>query len=124
MRKEQAMALQSVEHKVALIAGANKAIGLEVARQLGRQGMIVLVGARDAGWGREAVEGLRSKSISAYCTRLDVTSQATIDQVACWIEEEFGRLDILVNNAGIFIDDAPPSGLDIEVLRRTEAEAL
>ena len=35
------------------------------------------------------------------------------------IEEEFGRLDILVNNAGILIDDAPPSGLDMEVLRRT-----
>jgi NAD(P)-dependent dehydrogenase (short-subunit alcohol dehydrogenase family) len=37
--------------------------------------------------------------------------------VARWIEEEFGRLDILVNNAGIFIDDAPPSGLDMGVLR-------
>jgi NAD(P)-dependent dehydrogenase (short-subunit alcohol dehydrogenase family) len=48
-----------------------------------------------------------------------VTSQATIDQVARWTEAEFGRLDILVNNAGIFIDDAPPSGLHIEGLRRT-----
>jgi NAD(P)-dependent dehydrogenase (short-subunit alcohol dehydrogenase family) len=124
MRKEQFMALQSVERKVALITGANKGIGLEVARQLGRQGMTVLVGARHAGRGREAVEGLRSEGISAYCTRLDVTSQATIDQVARWIDEECGRLDILVNNAGIFIDDTPPSGLDIEVLRRMEAEAL
>jgi NAD(P)-dependent dehydrogenase (short-subunit alcohol dehydrogenase family) len=79
----------------------------------------VLVGARDAGRGREATERLRSEGIDAYLISLDVTSQAAIDQAARRLEEEFGRLDILVNNAGIFIDDAPPSGLDIEVLRRT-----
>ncbi|HEX9868186.1 MAG TPA: SDR family oxidoreductase [Candidatus Tectomicrobia bacterium] len=113
------MAPEPVERKVALITGANKGIGLEIARQLGRQGMTVFVGARDAGRGREATEGLRSEGINAYLIRLDVTSQATIDQVARRLEEEFGRLDTLVNNAGIFIDDAPPSGLDMEVLRRT-----
>jgi NAD(P)-dependent dehydrogenase (short-subunit alcohol dehydrogenase family) len=43
------MGLEPVERKVALITGANKGIGLEIARQLGRQGMTVLVGARDAG---------------------------------------------------------------------------
>jgi NAD(P)-dependent dehydrogenase (short-subunit alcohol dehydrogenase family) len=62
--------------------GANKGIGLEIARQLDRQGMTVLVGARDAGRGREAAEGLRSEGINAHCTRIDVTTQATIDQVA------------------------------------------
>jgi short chain dehydrogenase len=59
-RKEQGMTLQSVERKLALITGANKGIGLEIARQLGWQGVTVLVGARDAGRGREAVERLRS----------------------------------------------------------------
>jgi NAD(P)-dependent dehydrogenase (short-subunit alcohol dehydrogenase family) len=82
MREAHGMALQSVVRKVALITGANKGIGLEVARRLGRQGMTALVGARDAGRGREAAEGLRSEGISAYCTRLDMTSQATIDRVA------------------------------------------
>jgi NAD(P)-dependent dehydrogenase (short-subunit alcohol dehydrogenase family) len=113
------MGLEPAERKVALITGANKGIGLEIARQLGRQGMTVLVEARDAGRGREAIEGLRSEGIDAYLIRFDVTSQATIDQAARRIEEEFGRLDILVNNAGIFVDDAPPSGLGMEVLRRT-----
>jgi NAD(P)-dependent dehydrogenase (short-subunit alcohol dehydrogenase family) len=113
------MGLEPLERKVALITGANKGIGLEIARQLGRQGVTVLVGARDAGRGREATERLRSEGIDAYLIPLDVTSQAAIDQAARRLEEEFGRLDILVNNAGIFIDDAPPSGLDIEVLRRT-----
>jgi NAD(P)-dependent dehydrogenase (short-subunit alcohol dehydrogenase family) len=113
------MTPQSVDSKVALITGANKGIGIEIARQLGRQGMTVLIGARDEGRGREAAETLQSEGISAHCIRLDVTSQNSIEQAAQRIEDEFSRLDILVNNAGIFIDDAPPSALDMEVLRRT-----
>jgi NAD(P)-dependent dehydrogenase (short-subunit alcohol dehydrogenase family) len=113
------MTPQSVERYIALITGANKGIGLEIARQLGRQGMIVVIGARDERRGRDAAAGLQSEGITAHCIRLDVTSQETIDQAARRIAEEFGRLDVLVNNAGIFIDDAPPSGLDMAVLRRT-----
>jgi len=104
---------------VALVTGANKGIGLEIARQLGRQGMTVLVGARHEERGGKAAEGLRSEGVSACFIRLDVTSQNSIDQAAHRIEEEFGRLDILVNNAGICIDDTPPSGFDLSVLRRT-----
>jgi NAD(P)-dependent dehydrogenase (short-subunit alcohol dehydrogenase family) len=89
------MAPEPVERKVALITGANRGIGLEIARHLGRQGMTVLVRARDAGRGREAAEQLRSEGINAYLIPLDVTSQAPIDQAARRIEEDFGRLDIL-----------------------------
>jgi NAD(P)-dependent dehydrogenase (short-subunit alcohol dehydrogenase family) len=110
---------QAVDSKVALITGANKGIGLEIARQLGRQGMTVLIGARDEGRGREAAEGLQSEGTNAHFIRLDVTSQNTIDQAARRIEEDFGKLDILVNNAGIAIDDAPPSELNMDALHRT-----
>jgi NAD(P)-dependent dehydrogenase (short-subunit alcohol dehydrogenase family) len=48
-----------------------------------------------------------------------VTERSSIDQGASLIERDFGRLDILVNNAGIGIDNAPPSRLEMEVLRRT-----
>jgi NAD(P)-dependent dehydrogenase (short-subunit alcohol dehydrogenase family) len=115
------MAPQPVERKIALITGANKGIGQEISRPLGRQGMTVLIGARDEGRGRAAAETLQSEGIGAHYIRLDVTSQNSIEQAAQWIEGEFGRLDILVNNAGILIDDAPPSELDLEVLRRTYA---
>jgi len=113
------MAPQPVNGTVALITGANKGIGLEIARQLGRQGITVLLGARDEGRGREAAEKLRADGVDARSIQLDVTSVETIDRAAHRIEKEFGRLDVLVNNAGIFIDDAPPSGLAMEVLRRT-----
>ena len=107
------------DHKVALITGANKGIGLEIARQLGNQGITVLIGARDYNRGREAAQKLQVENLDARAVQLDVTDQSTIDAAAQHIEKEFGFLDILVNNAGIAIDDAPPSQLDIEALRRT-----
>jgi NAD(P)-dependent dehydrogenase (short-subunit alcohol dehydrogenase family) len=105
--------------KIALITGANKGIGLEIARQLGTQGITVLLGVRDENRGREAAEKLQTEHINAHTVQLDVTNQDSIDAAANYIESKFGRLDILVNNAGVAIDNVPPSQLDIEVLRRT-----
>lgn len=113
------MTSKPVEGKVALITGANKGIGLEIARQLGVQGITVLLGVRDENRGREAAETLQADRIDARAVQLDVTQQDTIDAAANYIENEFGKLDILVNNAGVAIDNAPPSQLDIEILRRT-----
>ncbi len=107
------------DRKVALITGANKGIGREIARQLGQQNITVLIGARDAERGEEAARQLRDEGIEARFVRLDVTDQSTIDEAARYIEREFGRLDILVNNAAIALDNAPPSQLDMEILRRT-----
>lgn len=113
------MANESSGNKVALITGANKGIGLEIARQLGRQGITVLVGARDEGRGQDAVKALREDGVNAKFVLIDQTDQKTVDAAAANIERDFGKLDILVNNAAIAIDNAPPSQLDAEVLRRT-----
>ncbi len=118
---------EDLKGKVALITGANKGIGYEIARQLGSRGAIVLVGARDIKRGEEAANKLRLNEIDARSVQLDVTEQKTIDSAAKQIESEFGKLDILVNNAGIVSDgDAyggklrlPPSQVDIETLRHT-----
>ena len=104
---------------IALITGANKGIGLEIARQLGTQGITVLIGARDEKRGSVAAEKLQAENIDAHAVQLDVTNQQSIDAAAKYIESKFGKLDILVNNAGIAIDNAPPSQLDMEILRRT-----
>ena len=105
--------------RVAVVTGANKGIGLEIARQLGREGVTVFLGARDEPRGRAAAEKLRAEGVDARALRLDVTDAASVAAAAAQVEQEAGRLDILVNNAGIAIDDAPPSRLSIDVLRRT-----
>lgn len=90
--------------KVALITGANKGIGLETARQLGREGMIVLVGARDRAKAETAAKTLQSEKIDARPVQLDVTSEADREAVRQFIEQNFGHLDVLINNAGIMAE--------------------
>jgi NAD(P)-dependent dehydrogenase (short-subunit alcohol dehydrogenase family) len=105
--------------QIALVTGANKGIGLEISRQLGRKGLVLLIGARDHARGTSAVEQLRAEQIDARLLPLDVTNQASIAAAARWIDGEFGRLDVLINNAGIAIDDGPPSQVSDEIIRRT-----
>ena len=107
------------EKKIALITGANKGIGKEIARQLGAQGMTVLIGARDSGRGEEAAAELTAGGADTHAVRLDVTDAASIEAAARQIEGEYGRLDVLVNNAGIALDGGPASALDMDTLRRT-----
>lgn len=107
------------DQKIALVTGANKGIGKEIARQLGAQGMTALIGARDAQRGGEAAAELKQQGIDARVVPLDVTDEAGISEAARRIESEFGRLDVLVNNAGISLDSGPASGLDLDTLRRT-----
>ncbi len=105
--------------KVALITGANKGIGFEVARQLGKQGVHVLVGARDEGRGKAAVEQLTAQNILATYLALDVTDSESISKAATQISQDFGKLDILVNNAGISGNiGTPPSQTDIDAMRQ------
>lgn len=105
--------------KVALITGANKGIGKEIARQLGKLGITVIIGSRDEKKGEEAEKDLRSQGINALTLKIDVTDQPTIDAAAIEVEKRFGKLDILVNNAGIGIDTGRPSQIDIDILYRT-----
>ena len=89
---------------VSLITGANKGIGLEIARKLGSLGHSVLVGARDKKRGKTATESLKASGIDAHLMLLDVTHQPSIVRTVNYIEQEYGRLDVLVNNAGIIHD--------------------
>ena len=96
---------------VALITGANKGIGLETARQLGRKGMHIVLGSRDPARGRAAAEQLKKLEIEVEPVELDVTKPATIRAAAELVAKRFGRLDVLVNNAAVALDDKtrPPS---------------
>lgn len=91
--------------KTALITGANKGIGLETARQLGKQNVTVLIGARDAGKGNAAVDELRKDGVDAHAIVIDVSDAASIKSAAATVASDYGRLDILINNAGVMNDD-------------------
>ena len=96
------------EKKVALITGANKGIGLETARQLGAQGITILMGARDEKRGTEAATQLQGEGVDAHFVHLNITDTATHANVAKLIEDKFGKLDILINNAGVLLDYGVP----------------
>jgi NAD(P)-dependent dehydrogenase (short-subunit alcohol dehydrogenase family) len=89
---------------VALITGANKGLGLEIARQLGQKGTAVVLGARQ-GKAEAPAAALRAEGLDARAVELDVTNAADIAALPAFFENNFGRLDILVNNAGVQLDN-------------------
>ena len=89
------------EKTIALVTGANKGIGYEIAAALGALGMTVGIGARDPRRGAEATEKLRAEGVDAFFVPLDVTDDESVTSAAALLEERFERLDVLVNNAGI-----------------------
>ncbi len=89
------------EQTIALVTGANKGIGYEIAAGLGALGWSVGVGARDDARREAAVEKLRAEGVDAFGVPLDVTDDASVQAAAALIEERAGRLDVLVNNAGV-----------------------
>ena len=68
--------------RIALITGANKGIGLETARQLGKEGVTVLVGARDEKKAEGAAEELRKEGIDAHGIVIDADSSDSIRKAA------------------------------------------
>jgi len=89
------------EQMTALVTGANKGIGYEIAAGLGALGWKVGVGARDEQRLGAAVQQLQAAGVDAFAVPLDVTDDASAANAAAFIEEHTGRLDALVNNAGI-----------------------
>jgi NAD(P)-dependent dehydrogenase (short-subunit alcohol dehydrogenase family) len=87
--------------RVAVVTGANRGIGFETCRQLGRLGARVVLGSRDAKRGAEAEAVLRAEGLDVSCRQLDVTDQSSVDALVEWLTSTLGRVDILVNNAAI-----------------------
>ena len=83
------------DKRVALVTGANKGIGLQIAKDLTTHGFSVLVGSRSRENGEEAAKSIGS---DARALQLDVRDAASISAAAERVRDEFGRLDVLVNN--------------------------
>jgi NAD(P)-dependent dehydrogenase (short-subunit alcohol dehydrogenase family) len=104
---------------ITLITGANKGIGLETARQLGKLGHILLIGARDAAKGNAAVDALRQEGTAAHWVQLEVTDAKSIAAAVSAVERQFGKIDVLINNAGVisYTGDGPASTTTDAALR-------
>ena len=93
---------------VALVTGANKGIGLQIAKDLMAHGFTVLVGSRNFEHGEAAAKEVGP---DARALQLDVTDQASITAAVARIRNEFGHLDVLFNNAAISHAGKPGTSL-------------
>ena len=107
----------AITTKVALVTGANKGIGHEIARQLAGLGFTVFAAARDPGRGEASAGRLREDGLDVRFVALDVTDTASVLAAARLIDEQAGRLDVLVNNAGMVILRTPPAVLTADDVR-------
>jgi NAD(P)-dependent dehydrogenase (short-subunit alcohol dehydrogenase family) len=110
---------------VALVTGANKGVGLAVARTLAQQGVKTWLGARDEDRGRAAETALRAQGLDVEYLPLDVSDLASIAAAAARVAASTDALDILVNNAGVMVElettyptPQPPSEVSLEKLRK------
>src|SRR5262249_35223693 len=90
--------------KTALVTGANKGIGREVARQLAANGFYVFVGARRREAGRRAADDIGKHGGKAAFLEIDVSNESSVTGAAQEFSKLADHLDVLVNNAGIIVD--------------------
>src|SRR6266567_724136 len=112
--------LLALKMKTALITGANKGIGHEVARQLAGKGLHVFIGARNRDAGRKAVDQITKKGGKATFLEIDVADNASVTAAVREFAKAADQLDVLVNNAGIMVDgDDAILEVSDELVRKT-----
>jgi NAD(P)-dependent dehydrogenase (short-subunit alcohol dehydrogenase family) len=108
------------DKRQALVTGANKGIGLAIAKGLAQAGLAVWMGARDRTRGEEAVRRLRDEGLDVRFLEIDVADDERVRRAAETVGAEVGALHVLVNNAGIVLDlSTPPSELSMEDVKAT-----
>jgi NAD(P)-dependent dehydrogenase (short-subunit alcohol dehydrogenase family) len=93
--------------KIALVTGASRGIGYQIALQLGQAGAHVLAVARTVGGLEELDDEIKAAGGSATLVPLDLKDHEAIDRLGAALYERFGKLDILVGNAAVLGDISP-----------------
>lgn len=107
-----------LDQTIALVTGATHGLGMEIARQLARRGMTVILTGRDLDTTDAAAEKLVSQNLDVIPAVVDVTSDDSVRRLASKVASNFGRLDVLVNHAAAEIDSHDTmTGADFEHVR-------
>jgi NAD(P)-dependent dehydrogenase (short-subunit alcohol dehydrogenase family) len=98
------MGSKDAKRKIAVVTGANRGMGFEACRQLGKLGFRVVLTARDPEKGEEAARALRDEGLEVVAHTHDVNDPQSAENLASFVESEYGEVHVLVNNAGEFFD--------------------
>ncbi len=101
------------ETRIAVVTGANRGIGLEIVRQLARQGVITVLCARDPEKGKAAAQTLASEGLEPAVVALDVMDADSVHAAVAKVMDLYGRIDVLVNNAGILKEGFTPEDASV-----------
>jgi 3-oxoacyl-[acyl-carrier protein] reductase len=97
------MSTQKLAGKVAVVTGASKGIGADIARQLAAEGAKVVVNYASAKQDADRrVDEITKRGGQAIAVQGDVSKKADIESIFAATKKAFGRVDILVNNAGVY----------------------
>src|SRR6266446_136126 len=97
------MNTQKLAGKVAVVTGASKGIGAEIAKHLAAEGASVVVNYASSKAGADkVVADITGKGGKAIAVQADVSKEADIKKLFAETKKAFGRLDVLVNNAGVY----------------------
>jgi NAD(P)-dependent dehydrogenase (short-subunit alcohol dehydrogenase family) len=101
--------------KIILVTGGNRGIGLEICRQLAKQGNTVLMASRNLTKAEEIIKKMKGEIIPL---KLDITQEEDIQEAFKFISDKFGKLDVLINNAGIMSTTTSASEANISEVKK------
>lgn len=107
------------DNKIALVTGGNRGIGFEICRQLGRDGFLVILTARDKQKGSDAAGILQEGGLNVHFEPLEIGNEASTFTLAEMLTKKYDKVDVLVNNAGIL-----PNGNNIEIVAIDEVKQV
>ncbi len=99
--------------RIALVTGANRAIGLEIVRQLARRGLTAVLAARDRAKGEAAAARLALEGVEVPVVAIDVTDGESVRAGVADVLGRYGRVDVLVNNAAILKEGFNPEDASV-----------
>jgi NAD(P)-dependent dehydrogenase (short-subunit alcohol dehydrogenase family) len=97
--------------RIAIVTGGNRGIGHEIARQLAKNDVHVVIGARDTAKGEQAVAALKKEGAPVSGFALDVNDTHSVRRFVEHVDKHHGAPSILVNNAGVY-----PESTDAKVV--------